>query len=128
MKGGHFPTLPTNDYLIQWLNQRTHLPGVLACGIGFSNKSAASRSYAPGFPAESLDKTWRYVGDMFEVAGLHRFAPHHARWIYERAQLYCVLRKDRTFFCAFVALDLKPEDAAAVSALFAEFKGQQPSA
>jgi hypothetical protein len=111
----------SNPY-IAWLNERTQLPGVLACGVGFPDKTAASRSYSPGFPAECLDKTWRYVRDMFQVAGLHRFKAHQARWIYERAQLCCVMRPDHLLFCAFIEVDLKPEVAAAVAELFAEFK------
>jgi hypothetical protein len=111
-----------SDSLIQWLHQRSRAPGVLACGLRFPDKTTASCSYSPSFPTECLDRTWRYVGDMFEVASLHGFAHQRARWLYERAGLNCVLRPDRVFFGAFIGLDLKPEEAEVVAELFAEFQ------
>jgi hypothetical protein len=110
-----------NPAFREWLG-RLEAAGVLACGLGFPDRTSLSRSFSPGFPEAALAKIWIQVAETYEIAHLHRFTPLQLRWLFENAQLNCYRRPDRIFLGMFLSNDPRAVDVAAVEALFAEFK------
>ena len=86
-----------------WLADRPRLPGVLACGVRFPDKSTITESYDKDFPASTLENVWRCVGDAFQVMSAHRMAPTTMRWVHENAVLYCTRRPDGIVLSLFTS-------------------------
>jgi hypothetical protein len=110
-----------NESFSQWLSQRTHQRGVLACGIRFPDKTSLSQSWSPEFAASSLDNAWRCAGDAFQVLKVNFFPNERARWVYERALLHCARRDDGIWLGIFTEKDQAAIDAAEIEQLIAEF-------
>ena len=110
------------DLLNEWLTQKSHVKGILACGVVFPDKTNLSFSSGPEFPAELLEKAWRCVADTYEVAQLHHFSPTILHWGYAQGHLYSVRRPDKITFNVFLNSDAQSVDVSGVQALFAEFK------
>ena len=77
-----------------WLADRPRLPGVLACGVRFPDKSSLTETYQKDYPVPNLENVWRCVGDVFQVLSAHRMAPTSIRWVYENTILYSTRRPD----------------------------------
>lgn len=105
----------------QWLEKRPPVPGVVACGIGFPDKTCVARSFAPKFPLETLKNAWRCLLDAFEVVNLHRFPADEFRWQFENATVYSVRRADQVFLGMFLEKDPLAVDWDAARNLAAEF-------
>lgn len=112
----------------QWLSQRTQVPGVLACGVRFPDKTACTQTWSPDFPAASLDNAWRCVSDAFQVIKHDFFPNQRVRWVYENALLFCTCRDDGIGLGIFTAKDAQSFDANEVEQLIAEFTALGPAA
>ena len=109
------------ESLNQWLNQRSRLRGVLACGVRFPDKTSLTQSWSSEFKTHSLENAWRCASDAFQVLGVNSFPNERVRWVYEKALLHCVCRKDGICLGIFTANDRGAADAAEIERFIAEF-------
>ena len=109
------------ETLHQWLARRTQLPGVLACGVRYPDKTSFTQTWSADFPAQALDNALRCMSDAFQVLKINFFPHERARWVYEHAFLYCARRDDGICLGIFTAKDPQAFDAAAVEYLVEEF-------
>ena len=117
-----------NEFLSQWLNQRARLPGVLACGVRFPDKTSLTQSWSPDFTTRSLDNAWRCASDAFQVLRVNFFPDERVRWVYEKALLLCARREDGICLGIFTAKDPGAVDAAEIERLLAEFRALRAGA
>jgi len=110
------------EFLQQWVSGRARLPGVLACGVRFSDKTSFTQSWSPDFSVQNLDHAWRCASDAFQVLKINFFPSEYVRWVYEKAFLYCARREDGVCFGLFTANDPQSYDRAAIERLLAEFR------
>ena len=110
-----------NEFLSQWLNQRARLPGVLACGVRFPDKTSLTQSWSPDFTARSLEHAWRCASDAFQVLRVNFFPDQRVRWVYEKALLLCTRREDGICLGIFTAQDGAGVDPAEIERLLVEF-------
>jgi hypothetical protein len=105
----------------RWLKDTPPVPGVLAIGVRFVDKSTVSRSWSDAFPEESLDQAWQCTADVFQVLKLNRLPADRFRWIYEQALLYCERRADGTCLGVFTARDPQGIDVDGVAKIIQGF-------
>ena len=70
----------------------------------------------------ALAAAWPCVADAFDAFARVPFLAGQLRWIYERAQLYCVRRADGASLGLVLAKEAVAVDLIAVERLFEEFK------
>ena len=106
----------------QWLSKRARMPGVLACGVRFPDKTSITQSWSPDFSTQNLEHAWRCASDAFQVLKIDFFPHEHVRWVYEKAFLYSTKREDGTCLGIFTAKDPQAFDANRIEGLLAEFR------
>ena len=116
------------EFLNQWLSRRARLPGVLACGVRFPDKTTLTQSWSPEFTAPSLDNAWRCASDAFQVLKVNFFPNERVRWIYEKALLHCARREDGICLGIFTAKERGAVDVAEIERLIAEFRALRTGA
>lgn len=107
--------------LQQWVSQRARLPGVLACGLRFADKTCFTESWSSDFPVQNLDHAWRCASDAFQVLRVNFFPNERVRWVYEKALLHCACREDGICLGIFTAQDGGGVDPAEIERLLVEF-------
>ena len=115
-------------FLSQWLGRHARLRGVLACGVGFPDKTFLTQSWSPEFPTQSLDNAMRCASDAFQVLGVNFFPNERVRWVYEKALLHCARRADGICLGIFTDVDPGSIDAAEIERLIAEFRALRGNA
>ena len=110
------------ERLQELINRSAQLPGVLACGVRFPDKTSLTQSWSPDFSVQNLDHAWRCASDAFQVLKINFFPNEYVRWVYEKAFLYCVRREDGICLGLFTAKDSRAHDTTAVESLLAEFR------
>jgi hypothetical protein len=106
----------------RWVGERARVPGVLACGLRFPDKSCFTQSWSPEYPVRYLEHAWRCASDAFQVLKINSFPNRHVRWVYEQALLYCARRDDGIYLGMFTAKDPQAFDANEIEGLIAEFR------
>ena len=115
-------TTPVAKSIPEWVAQQTPTRGLLAFGVTLADRKTLHQCFAPDFSMTALAAAWPCVADTFDAAARAPFAAWQLRWIYERAQLYCVRRSDGASLGLVLAKDAVAGDLAAVERLFEEFK------
>jgi hypothetical protein len=110
------------ELLKQWVGQHAQLPGVLACGVRFPDKTSFTQSWAADFRVQSLERAWRSSGEAFQVLKIYFFPTDYVRWVYEKAVLHCARRDDGICLGIFTAKGEQSPDPAAVQRLLVEFR------
>jgi len=82
------------DTIETWFSQIPAAPGLLACGLRFPNFHCVNRTYADGFPPETLEATWHQLAEFITSLGQHRLAATRLRWCHGRGQLHFAMRPD----------------------------------
>src|SRR5437764_11138084 len=72
----------------EWLNARSSVRGLLACGIRHPDETVFIPASSAGFPAENVETSLRCIADTFQVLRLNHLSGDYVRWIYENALLY----------------------------------------
>jgi hypothetical protein len=86
-----------------WLTEHLDISGLLACGVGFVDKSSVSFSCLDQWPPAALEVAMRCLSDAFDVAHLHRIGAQEQRWDFEHARIHCVRRPDKIMLALFVS-------------------------
>ena len=110
------------EILKHWLAERTHIMGVLACGIRFPDKTSLTQSWSEEFTPEALENAWRCVSDTFQVLKINFFPNEEIRWVYENAFLYCGRRNDGICLAIFTSRDPQVFDQEMIERLIVEFR------
>jgi hypothetical protein len=105
----------------QWLDQLPAIPGVLACGVRFPDRSSMNRSWSGEFPDDALDNAWRCAADTFDVLRLHQLPERRLRWLFGRHALHCEKRADSIFLGVFTTKVLQDEDDISFKQIVADF-------
>lgn len=115
--------MPTShrELFQRWIEAFPSLSGVKACGIGFPDRTAVTRSFWDGFPEVALGAAWRCIGDVFQVLRSQRLPSRRVDWKFENHVLHCVQRPDGTFFVLFVARPPAHIDTRAIDKALAQF-------
>ena len=110
------------EFLNEWLSRRSRLPGVLACGVRFLDKTSVTLSWSSEFTTHSLENAWRCASDAFQVLKVNFFPDERVRWVYEQVLLHCARREDGICLGIFTAKDQGSVDAAEIERLIAQFR------
>ena len=105
-----------------WLGKSARLPGVLACGVRYPDKTAFTQTWSSQYPADTLENAWRCVSDAFQVLQLNRFPAERVRWVYANAILFGARRSDGICLGVFTTSDPLAFDTAQIERLLAEFQ------
>jgi hypothetical protein len=114
------------DLIKNWLLQRRRVPGILAYGVRFPDKTALSESFAREFPAPALENVWRCLSDTYQVLGLHRIPAIRMQWSYQNGALWSSRRNDGIILGLFTAKKPTDADHQGIEQLFAEFHALRP--
>lgn len=110
-----------------WMAHNPRVPGLLAYGVRFPDKSSLSESYSPDFPLEAMENAWRCIADTYQVLTLHRLPVARMNWVYERSLLTCVRRNDGIILGLFLAARERSRDTNNLERLVAEFQSLEKS-
>lgn len=113
---------PAPKTIAEWLAQQSAVPGLLAYGVSLPDRKVLTQAFDPDIPLTALNTAWPCVTDTFETAIRVHFPAWQQRWIFERAQLYCVRRADGASLGLLLEKSPAAVDLAAVERLFAEFQ------
>lgn len=116
--------LSIREHYRQWLTEHLGIGGLLACGVGFVDKSSVHFTCLEQWPPTALEVALRTLSDAFEVAHHHQIGAQRQRWDFEYAQIHCVRRTDKIMLALFVARD--HADAGGIEKVMAEFLAFQP--
>ena len=105
-----------------WLGKSARLPGVLAGGVRYPDKTTFTQTWSSQYPAATLENAWRCVSDAFQVLQLNRFPAGRVRWVYAHAILHGARRNDGICLGLFTTSDPLAFDAAEIERLLAEFQ------
>ena len=111
--------------LNMWLGKHARIPGVFACGLHYADKTAFAQSWAPSYPQEALESTWRTIGESFQVLQMNRLPNTRLRWVYENALLYAARRGDGTCLGVFTTRDPQVLDQGKLEEMLNEFESMQ---
>ena len=111
-----------NRALNTWLKDSTKVQGVLGVAIRYPDKNNFSHSYHGDFPQTHMELAWRCMGDTFQVMKAHKEPAQRLRWVFEKAYLYCLSRRDGVCLGMFTLKDPDPEpDPKELDRIFNEF-------
>jgi hypothetical protein len=111
------------ERLKKWLDENSRLPGVLACGVRFSDKSCESKSFSETLIPERLDETWQSLSDVPNFLRMHRIPVTRLRWSYDDAQVHFTCRADGICLGLLSVPRPSAAEAESVERLLAEFLG-----
>ena len=80
--------------VLEWLAQQSSTRGLLAYGVSLPDRKVLALAFAPDIALTALNTALLGVTDTFDAATRLLFPAWQLRWIYERAQIYCVHRAD----------------------------------
>jgi hypothetical protein len=109
------------DAFHQWLEQLQATPGLLACGVRFTDRSSLNRSWSPEFPDGAFDNAWRCVADSFDVLRINELPEQRMRWVFAHAVLYAERRPDGICLGLFTTRDLWDKAVTGLEPIIAEF-------
>lgn len=104
-----------------WLRQAPTPQGTLVRGIRFTDQTVFCDFDSRDFPAAALEKSWRSVGDTFQVLTAHSIRPRRLTWVYQRATLHCARRDDGTVLGVVVSRKPNETDLAGVDKILNDF-------
>jgi hypothetical protein len=110
------------EVLQQWVDQQTRLPGVLACGLRFPDKTSFTRCWSAEFAVPNLDRAWRCASDAYQVLKINFPHNDYVRWVYQNAFLYTARREDGVCLGIFTTRDPRACDPVEMERLLAEFR------
>jgi hypothetical protein len=105
----------------QWLTNKPRLGGVHAWGIHLPDNTTFTESYSDMFPSSALENAWRCMADTLQVIRLRRFPERRARWVFERAWMFCTIRPDGVFLGIFTSNQLEQVNWAGLEQMMDEF-------
>ncbi|MBM3824172.1 MAG: hypothetical protein FJ404_15010 [Verrucomicrobia bacterium] len=108
--------------LNRWIANHARVPGVLACGLHYPDRTVFSQSMNVAYPPIVLDPVWRCLADTFSVFHHHRIPSEFVRWQYQDAHLYAAIRSDNICCGIFVVQDADTSVHATLRRLLREFK------
>ena len=77
-----------------WLTENSLVPGVLACGVRFPDRSCLSQSHTELLPNERLDQIWQRLSETVTFLNSQRLAPTQLSWTFSESQIHLALRPD----------------------------------
>lgn len=105
-----------------WLSKNARLPGVLACGVRYPDRTAFTQTWSSQLVVAALENAWRCAADAFQVLQLNRLTGEWVRWVYDQAYLYCTRRPDGIFLGLITSKDPLSFDPVEIQRLLAEFR------
>jgi len=115
------PSASRRSQAQQWFEQRLQLPGLLAAGLQFGDRSGLNHSLSPNFAAGGLETLRRCAAETFQVLNLQRFKGNHTRWSYTEIVIECAQWADATCLALVLARQTLDLDSGPVTRLIAEF-------
>jgi hypothetical protein len=70
-----------------WFRQGLHVPGLLAAGIHFSDKSGLNHTATPKYNEGIVEAARRIIGETFQVLNLQKLPAKSLRWTFENIVL-----------------------------------------
>lgn len=110
------------ERITQWLRSTPPVRGVLVRGIRFADETFVCDFDSRDFPLSALEQAWRSVADTFDVLQAQRLPATRLTWVYERAVLHCVRRRDGAILGAFVGKKLTTADPEGLERLLSDFE------
>jgi DNA-binding response OmpR family regulator len=107
--------------VLEWFARQSVARGLLACGVALPDQKVLTQSFTKDIALAALNNAWPCLADTFDAATRFQFPAWQLRWIYERAQIYCVRRTDGTSLGLLLQKPPVAVDLAAVEKLFTEF-------
>ena len=105
-----------------WLSKNARLPGVLACGVRYQDKTTFTQSWSSLYKPEAIENVCRCIADTFQVTQLNRFVGSYLRWVYQNAFLFSTRRTDGICLGIFTTNDPLAFDRAEIERLLEEFR------
>lgn len=115
------------DVFHRWLDQRSGLPGILACGVRFPDRSSFGRSNASEVAPELLDRSWNQVAEAMTALTTQRFTVQRALWTFTDGQLHCAARSDGVVLTIVTPATTSAYNPNVIDKLIAEFLDLRPA-
>ena len=112
---------PSNRAIQDWLEQYTRTRGLLASSILHPSGKVMTPPISSESAWQNLAALWRGVLEVFEWSSRQPSAARQLRWVFERAQLYCVKRSDDLALAVLVTKNPQILDTPVLERMFAEF-------
>jgi hypothetical protein len=109
-----------------WLSQRARIPGVLACGLQYPDRSCFTQQWAEGFEATPLEKSLACTADVWRLLHVQGMNAQWLRWSYRDAFLYFAQRSDGVSLEVIAARSSATIDLQQVASLLVSFLEDVP--
>lgn len=112
---------PLNQPILEWLDQYSGTRGLLASGILHPSGKVVTPPISMESAWQNLSVLWRGTVEVFEWSREQQRAACQLRWVFERAQLYCLKRPDELALAVLVTKNPQILDAPVIERMFAGF-------
>ncbi|MFO1497651.1 MAG: hypothetical protein U1G07_04530 [Verrucomicrobiota bacterium] len=109
------------DEINLWLSRQARLPGVLACGIRYPDRSSFTQQWAGEHDQESVEKSLACLSDVWRLLRLSGLTGRWLRWGYPECWFYSAQRPDGTLLGLIAARSEASTDPEEISALLQSF-------
>jgi CheY-like chemotaxis protein len=111
----------TSQPTLEWLAQFAGTRGLLASSILHPSGQIVTPPVSTESAWQNLTALWRGTGEVFDWSGQQQLVAHQLRWVFERAQLYCIKRSDDLALALLLTKNPQILDAAVLEQMFAGF-------
>ena len=113
------------DEINLWLSQQARIPGVLACGIRYPDRSNFTQQWTEGIAPDWMEKSLACMSDVWRLLRLNGVTGRWLRWGYPDSWFYSALRADGTLLALITARAEASTDPEEVTALLEAFLAQR---
>ena len=111
-----------NDEFNSWLRNHTQIPGVIACGVRYPDKSTFTRVYSNEISEATTESALRCIAETFLAMKNQKFTGPRLCWTFENALLHCFARSDGICLGVFTSKDPQVAAPDKLNKLIAEFQ------
>lgn len=104
-----------------WLSQQGRLPGVLACGVRYPDRSSFTQEWAEGYERDWMERSLSCLSDICRLLRLNGLSGRWLRWSYREGWLYAAERADGTLLALVTTPGQAPAEREAVMSLVESF-------
>jgi hypothetical protein len=109
-----------SELINRWFSRAGRAPGMVACGLRYSDGSVFSKTWELHLPETLLNELWNRLVPIAEVATTD--APESLRWSFDKNVVLAASRANGPIFFALMSRKGEELDTAGVERLLNEFR------
>jgi hypothetical protein len=106
----------------QWLDDRTHVAGVLACGISLPDGQLRLSNHPTSLDAAQVAKACQQIAATTQRILADHYVGHQLSWSFDQMQVLSIKRPDDTLLVLFLSRESNAMNMSTIQQLSDEFR------